>query len=307
MKQRPVLILLSLLLFALPGCQSSKAVGSSGAESTGAERATIQYSSMWTESDPQSAIIKDAVLQFENDTGNRVNITWHGRDIESTLPTLLENEETAAPDIWEQDFSRQVRQYGDYMLDLTDYYNQPWPALGGQTPRSYLSTDLTDLVFQLSDGAYLGVPYQPFGVLFFYNRAHFEQAGIEKAPETWAEFTAACAALKDAGFTPFAFDDSYLGLHMGYYLARLKGAEWVAGLMNGEESFADPAVRQMAEAYQAMRDAGYFDVSGGIPHWPEGQKQLAESNTSMYLTGTWLPNETVSKPLRNRHIYGKIV
>jgi len=40
------------------------------------------------------------------------------------------------------------------------------------------------------------------GTGLFYNKAMFEKAGIKKVPDTWAEFTTAQQALKDAKFTP---------------------------------------------------------------------------------------------------------
>ncbi len=54
------------------------------------------------------------------------------------------------------------------------------------------------------DGEYAGIPGGAQGTLFYYNKALFEQAGLdpEAAPTTWEEFEAACDALLAAGITP---------------------------------------------------------------------------------------------------------
>ncbi|MDQ9760149.1 extracellular solute-binding protein, partial [Acinetobacter baumannii] len=67
---------------------------------------------------------------------------------------------------------------------------------------------------------------------FFYNKALFEQAGIEKEPTTWAEFLDVCQKLKDAGITPMTMDDAYATCVIGYHLARLVGEERVKEIVN---------------------------------------------------------------------------
>ena len=49
------------------------------------------------------------------------------------------------------------------------------------------------------DGKVLAVPYANDYRIAYYNKEHFKQAGIEKAPETWDKVYDALKKIKDAG------------------------------------------------------------------------------------------------------------
>ncbi len=55
----------------------------------------------------------------------------------------------------------------------------------------------------------------------WYNKALFEQAGIEEIPTTWTEFLSVVQQLKDAGITPIALGerDKWTGHFWWSYLA----------------------------------------------------------------------------------------
>jgi raffinose/stachyose/melibiose transport system substrate-binding protein len=53
-------------------------------------------------------------------------------------------------------------------------------------------------------GKQYGIPYTLGIVGFWYNKAHFRQAGITTPPKTWGQFLAAVRKLKAAGLTPIA-------------------------------------------------------------------------------------------------------
>jgi raffinose/stachyose/melibiose transport system substrate-binding protein len=71
------------------------------------------------------------------------------------------------------------------------------------------------------NGKIYGVPWT-FGMVgVWYNKALFEQAGIQETPKTWPEFLAVVQQLKDAGITPIALGekDKWPGHFWWSYLA----------------------------------------------------------------------------------------
>ncbi|AMG83102.1 hypothetical protein AXH82_06735 [Microbacterium sp. PAMC 28756] len=76
------------------------------------------------------------------------------------------------------------------LLDLSD---EPWAADVPETFSGLLKTDDQTWAYPTSGQS----------ILMFYNRAVFEEAGVEP-PTTWSEFLDVCADLKDAGVTPVA-------------------------------------------------------------------------------------------------------
>ncbi len=77
------------------------------------------------------------------------------------------------------------------------------------------------------DGQYYGVPWRIGMVTFWYNKALFEQAGIEAPPATWDEFLTTVQTLKDAGITPITVGegDKWPGHFYWVYLAIREGGK----------------------------------------------------------------------------------
>src|SRR5690606_3787509 len=99
------------------------------------------------------------------------------------------------------------------------------PELEGEWYDSFAATAALELFGQ--NGEYYGVPWTWGAVGMFYNKALFEQAGLdpENPPATWDEFLEAVQTLKDAGITPIALGEGekwpghfwwvYLALRLG--------------------------------------------------------------------------------------------
>ena len=114
--------------------------------------------------------------------------------------------------------------------------------------RSYLEYIRdTELDTVTVDGGVYGIPMdtQAWGV--FYNKKLFEQAGIEKIPETVSELKDCVDKLNAAGITPFA---------AGY------GTEWTIGqfLGYGVSSILTPKAVELGENYK--KGNWTFDLPG---------------------------------------------
>ena len=120
------------------------------------------------------------------------------------------------------------------------------PELEGEWGDSFTAQAALNLYGQ--DGAYYGVPWTWGAVGLFYNRALFEEAGLDpdNPPETWEEFLAAVQTFKDAGITPIALGEGekWPGHFWWVYLAiRLGGEEAFLDAYNRDGSFADEPFR----------------------------------------------------------------
>ena len=244
---------------------------------------TIVYWSMWESTEPQGQAIQEAVDAYMAETGVKVDLQFKGRtgNREALQPALDGGTQI---DMFDEDIDRVNGMYADYLMDLEELAK-------GNDYEATANAALMAACREAGGGTLKTIPYQPNIFAFFYNKALFEQAGIEKEPTTWAEFLDVCQKLKDAGITPMTMDDAYATCVIGYHLARLVGEERVVEIVkNGE--WDDPAVLQMAKDIEDLATKGYFSEMVGSNVWPAGQNsELAVGTAAMYLNGSWLPNE----------------
>ena len=145
---------------------------------------------------------------------------------------------------------------------------------------------------EVAGGTLKSIPYQPNVFAFFYNEAIFEEAGVTAVPTTWAELLDACQKIKDAGYTPITCDDAYIMCMFGYHLGRLIDEEGVTRVVMNGEWAEEPAVLELAKAYEELAAKGYFSETIASNVWPAAQNtELALGSAAMYLNGSWLPNE----------------
>lgn len=257
------------------------------------EKVALNYWSMWNENETQSEVLKDSITRFKADNSNvEVNVTWVGRDIRNTIKSALDAGQKI--DVIEYDPEYLTKNCQDNLLQLNDYIDKAYPITGEKTIRERCIPVLFKWIEESStDGGIYGVPSQPIVAAFFYNKDHFEKAGITSVPKTWEEFLGVCDSLKSAGYTPYTMDDAYMDLLIGYYLGRAKGQDWVKQLVADKtgEMWKDPAVLQMARDFDNMRVKGYLSENIAGTKWPAGQQEVANGEVTMYLTGSWLPNE----------------
>lgn len=292
MKGKSQFILLTaaiLLLSALP-------VFSTGQQGTAdADAINLVYWSMWNETEPQAMVLKNAIKDFEKmNPGVNVDVQWNGREIRKTLQPALDA--GTKIDIWDEDLERIVKTWQSYATSLDAYYGKPYPSTEGKLFKDTVMGSLQALLKSFStDGKLYAVPYQPMVVVVFYNKDHFDRAGISKVPGTWNELLAASAKLKAAGFTPITIDDAYMDLPLGMHLNRMFGDYMkVEDLVKDRTGklWDDPKVIQTAKDFEAL--SPFMSPQVADNKWPAGQQEVATDQVSMYLmNGTWLPNEVM--------------
>ena len=257
---------------------------SAPAENNGEGGKTIVYWSMWEASEPQAKAIQEAVDAYEAASGNTVDLQFKGRTgIREGLQPALDAGTTI--DLFDEDIDRVNKTWGNYLLDLEDLV----------AANNYEETAISGLIGacrEVADGTLKSIPYQPNVFAFFYNQDIFAKAGVESVPTTWAELLDACQKIKDAGFIPITCDDAYITSMFGYHLGRLIGEEGVTRVVTEGAWAEEPAVLEMAKAYEDLAAKGFFSPTIASNVWPAAQNtELALGTAAMYLNGSWLPNE----------------
>ncbi len=251
----------------------------------------LTYWSMWNDTEPQGEAWQQIIDGFMKKYPDvKVNVQWCGRDNKKILKPALEGGEVI--DIFEYPLEIDLN---EYILDLTPYVDMSYDTTGDKTFRETLLPSLLTTPQDMTGKSDIipAVGYKPWMSLFMYNGAIFEEAGVTSEPKTWEELDAACAKIKEAGYSPITFDDAYASWLPGMYLARAKGQDWVRELVQDTtgEMWKDEAVVNMAKAFEDFAAKGYFDANVGGNKWPAGQIDFGNGKVGMYYNLTGLPTE----------------
>ncbi len=251
----------------------------------------LTYWSMWNDTEPQGEAWQEVIDGFMEKYPNvKVNVQWCGRDNKKILKPALEGGEVI--DIFEYPLEINL---DEYIMDLTPYVDKEYDTTGGKTFRETLLPSLLTTPQDMTGRTDIipAVGYKPWISVFMYNRTIFEEAGVTAEPKTWEELDAACAKIKEAGYSPITFDDAYASWLPGMYLARAKGQDWVRELVADTtgEMWQDEAVVNMAKAFEDFAAKGYFDANVGGNKWPVGQQDFGSSKVGMYYNLSGLPTE----------------
>ena len=166
------------------------------------------------------------------------------------------------------------------------------PELEGEWYDSFAAQAALELFGQ--NGEYYGVPYTWGAVGMFYNKALFEEAGLdpENPPQTWEEFLAAVQTFKDAGITPISLGEGekWPGHFWWVYLAlRLGGEEAFLNAYNRTGSFTDEPFVQAGEYLQQLIDMEPFQEGFLAMTHPESEGVFGNGEAAMMLMGQWVP------------------
>jgi raffinose/stachyose/melibiose transport system substrate-binding protein len=110
-------------------------------------------------------------------------------------------------------------------------------------------------------------------VTFWYNKALFEEAGIEAPPATWDEFLTTVQMLKDAGITPITVGKT--GFDAAY---------------DRSGSFADPPFVEAGARLQELIALDPFQTGFLGATYNEAAAVIANGEAAMELMGQWSPN-----------------
>ena len=203
---------------------------------------------------------------------------------------------------------------------LTPYWNKAAVAISDYVPASETS-QWVNTGENTDAGKIVAAPIYLIGVPLVWNKALFKQAGLDpdKAPATWDEFLADCAALKSHGITAFGMGnkDGYFGAWMFaiYMTQQLNSLDEIKSAIANTGSFStaqfDDLLRNLYTAMQDLVQKGYLnsdiaslDLNQGWDLFP--QKKAAMSFTTDGHVLTWAKavgaeNVGVAEPPRWGH------
>ena len=177
-----------------------------------------------------------------------------------------------------------------YMEMMNDYID-----MGALEPfDSYLTDKEKDNFYYLDKGVIDEKQYAlPIVVgnarILCYNKKLLEQAGVEKAPETWDEFLAACKKLKDAGITPIQqqWGDASKGSLNSIFFPYL----WQAGgdlfSEDGKQAtFNSEAGKKAVEFLYSLKKEGYLPDSATSLTTNELYEQFKTGQVAFCVVGT---------------------
>lgn len=199
----------------------------------------------------------------------------------ATYPTLERAAITAkrGPDVVEN-YPTAIFSYYQGLLPLTSYAtSQQRSDLSGW---ALASTGLS------ASGTPYGVPWSAQGIVWYYNKALFQKAGLNpnSPPTTWAQLLQDCAALKAHGITPIAG-----GFKDGYY------AEWFMNVFGGQfltksqlqnfpahPKWTEPGVSKGLGYMLTLYKDGYFTPNSlGVALFPDAVNAFDSGQGAMFL------------------------
>lgn len=137
-----------------------------------------------------------------------------------------------------------------------------------------------------------GVPYGvPFDLSLinnvFYNKEAFEKAGVA-VPTDWESFTAACSALREAGYEPLGNAGGTFWSLYNFYAALVSaiGEDGYYKMASGELGFDS---LEFAEALDLYRDnmVSCYAKNWSGKTWTQTADDLVNGNTGMFMMGIW--------------------
>lgn len=139
-----------------------------------------------------------------------------------------------------------------------------------------------------SDGGLYGVPFASQALVVYYNKAIFEENGLEE-PETWDELMSNSKALQDADITPYAVTgkDNWVlpMLHDLFTAPRYGGPEFEAAVQSGKKDFTDPDYVASIETMEQVTPYFPEDVVG--VDYATAQTLFTSERAAMYPGGSF--------------------
>jgi ABC-type glycerol-3-phosphate transport system substrate-binding protein len=200
-----------------------------------------------------------------------------------------------------------------WVLDFSEYMNQPNPYVADNKAWKDQFQEISIISQTGPDGKLYGVNMDGAGVMIVYNKDAFQKAGIDKAPETWADFLTACKKLKDSGIIPYGADLSPATCCFPHWFEAhvYNQIVWDDIYKWDDDKNKVITARELATHAQkgdAMDWDAYLELAHllktWVPYFPvgfEGQldyRQLfRQGKVAMYMEGNWATSQFAQSPL----------
>ncbi|MGG6312114.1 ABC transporter substrate-binding protein [Paenibacillus macerans] len=283
-KPQSLIVLLLSALMVIGGCSGGKnaadtAQGNGNGDAAG-NAVEINLLSSWSTDTERGSALQDLIDKYNSENTGKVKVNV---DINPDWPAYQEKVKTMiaagqTPDLFNYNFNPNdlSRQQSGALMDFAPYLDDAWKS-------RFKEEDLQAMTI---DGQLTSVPFEKAGVLFYYNKDLFANAGIEEFPKTWDEFFQVCDQLQAQGITPISLmtaDDAWHATNALTYLAAGLGGMDVFKVGN---SLNTPEMAQAAEYLQKMFQYTTDDALGA--NYSVSSNHFILGNTAMIIDGPWL-------------------
>lgn len=278
----PVAAVAAAALLAACGGGGSTSGGSGGSGDGGDVELTFWHNST---TGPGAEFWDETAAMFEEETGIKVNIqAVQNEDMDGKLQTALNSGD--APDVF---MARGGGKLADIVeagqaLDLTDLIDDDVRDAVGGTLNAFSV-----------DGKVYGMPTSVLPGGIYYNKAMFEEAGIEGTPSTIAELEDAVEKLKGIGVDPIALGGkaAWPAAHWYYFFALRTCSQEAMEADAAAIQFEDPCWEQAAQELQDFASVEPFNP-GFLTTDAQGSAassagMIANEQAAMELMGAWNP------------------
>ena len=265
------------LTVSMAGCGANEKKEQSGNGDT----ITIEFAEHVANIEEQEPHMMKIIEAFEKEHPNiKIDITGKEVSEHNKQMTLLADENKLPDIFWlEQAPAKEFAQNG-YLYDMTEALDE-YGINESLLPGLVNSCTVDEKDF--------GLPSEVMMAGFFYNKALFEEAGIEEAPETYEEFTEAVNKLNDAGIVPLTVgaQDNYSIWAFETMLARYGFFDKLEGLNDGSVSWNNEDFIHYFEKVEEMRDNKTFTENIANMGYFEAKEQFLGGQAAMFNSGAW--------------------
>jgi raffinose/stachyose/melibiose transport system substrate-binding protein len=266
------------LVAAFMLCASAAVFGAGQAEPSKGKPVTFTVYFHFTPQEARGIVLRDFVKQYNEQNAGKVTVElsyfadW--QPMQQKIRTMVAAKEP--PDVFYFNYNPNDLSLFEsgQLMDFTPYMDAAWKA-------RFYQSDLDTMSYK---GKLLAIPMEQGPVIFYYNKALLQQAGVTDIPRTWDEFFAMADKLKSAGVgaaSLFTADDAW---HATNFLTYFAGEAGGANVLNG--SLNTPAMVQAATMLQKLFQYAAQDAVGG--KWAVSVQDFVAGRTAVIADGPWL-------------------
>lgn len=148
------------------------------------------------------------------------------------------------------------------------------------------------------DGVQYGLPYQPLVTGLFYNRALFEENGLE-LPQTFDDLLAASEVFHAKGITTIAqgAKDPYSVWAFLTMLSRFGYFDKIEAILAGEEAYDNDDFVRFYEKIDLLRQAGAFPQNVTTQSYFQAVESFTGGQAALLDSGTWDVQKIEASPI----------